>query len=73
MKKTFGEKLAESVREVGVWMAENAADIAGTTPNRTRLRIVIEYEWDEMAPTIEIERGHVCEKACLALTGADDA
>lgn len=71
--KSFKTLLSSSIREAGLWIAENAEDIAGTTDLRTHLRIIVDYQWDEMSlPAITIERGHYCEKATKALIGADD-
>lgn len=68
----FKTLLSSSIREAGLWIAENADDIAGTTDLRRYLRITVDYQWDELAPQITIERGHHCEKASKALIGADD-
>lgn len=72
MTKPFRENLANSIREVGRWVTENADDIAGTTELRTYLRIVISYDWGEQIPGIAIERGHVCKEAVKALKRAED-
>lgn len=70
--KPFKTLLSSSIREAGLWIAENADDIAGTTDLRRYLRITVDYQWDEPAPQITIERGYHCEKASKALIGADD-
>lgn len=70
--KPFKTLLSSSIREAGLWIAENAEDLAGNTDLRTYLRITVDYQWDEPAPQITIERGHHCEKASKALIGADD-
>ena len=70
--KPFKTLRSSSIREAGLWIAENADDIAGTTDLRRYLRITVDYQWDEPAPQITIERGHHCEKATKALIGADD-
>lgn len=71
--KTFETLLQSSIREAGLWIVENAEDLAGKTDLRTYLRIIVDYQWDGTAPTITIERGHLCEKAAKVLIGADDA
>lgn len=70
--KPFETLISSSIREAGLWIAENAEDLVGKTDLRTYLRITVDYQWDEMAPTITIERGRHCEKATKALIGADD-
>ena len=68
----FKTLLSSSIREAGLWIAENAEDIAGTTDLRTHLRIIVDYQWDGASPEITIERSHACLEAQRALIGADD-
>lgn len=70
--KPFKTLLSSSIREAGLWIAENAEDIAGTTDLRTHLRIIVDYQWDGVRPEITIERSHACLEAQRALIGADD-
>ena len=71
-KVPFKTLLSSSIREAGLWIAENAEDIAGTTDLRTNLRIIVDYQWDGVRPEITIERSHACIEAQRALIGADD-
>lgn len=68
----FKTLLSSSIREAGLWIAENAEDIAGTTDLRTHLRIIVDYQRDGSRPEITIERSHACIEAQRALIGADD-
>lgn len=70
--KTFEQKLTESIKEVGLWLVDNAPEIASPIPARTGVQIRIDYNWEEISPEIQIENRYLCPPATEKLNQNND-
>ena len=68
---TFCEKLAQTVRDVGQELIDNASDIAGENPMLSSMTITIHFEpeFNMLAPTIDVNKVYLCKRAYERLKG----
>ncbi len=61
----FHKRLAQTIRDVGEELIEQAEDISGTNPMLSRITITIDFDPDfnMLSPTIEVNKEYFCKRA----------
>lgn len=61
----FHKRLAQTIRDVGEELIEQAEDISGTNPMLSRITITIDFDPDfnMLSPTIEVNKEYLCKRA----------
>jgi len=61
----FHKRLAQTIRDVGEELIEQAEDISGTNPMLSRITITIDFDPDfnMLSPTIEVNKAYLCKRA----------
>ncbi len=61
----FHKRLAQTIRDVGEELIEQAEDISGTNPMLSRITITIDFDPDfnMLNPTIEVNKEYLCKRA----------
>ena len=65
MMNDFHKRLAQTIRDVGEELIEQAEDISGTNPMLSRITITIDFDPDfnMLNPTIEVNKEYFCKRA----------
>lgn len=65
MMNDFHKRLAQTIRDVGEELIEQAEDISGTNPMLSRITITIDFDPDfnMLSPTIEVNKEYLCKRA----------
>lgn len=61
----FHKRLAQTIRDVGEELIEQAEDISGTNPMLSKITITIDFDPDfnMLSPTIEVNKEYLCKRA----------
>lgn len=61
----FHKRLAQTIRDVGEELIEQAEDISGTNPMLSSITITIDFdpEYNTLNPTIEVNKEYLCKRA----------
>lgn len=61
----FHKRLAQTIRDVGEELIEQAEDISGTNPMLSSITITIDFdpEYNMLNPTIEVNKEYLCKRA----------
>lgn len=61
----FHKRLAQTIRDVGEELIEQAEDISGTNPMLSTLTITVVFDPDfnMLSPTIEVNKAYLCKRA----------
>ena len=61
----FHKRLAQTIRDVGAELIEQAEDISGTNPMLFSITITIDFdpEYNMLNPTIEVNKEYLCKRA----------
>lgn len=61
----FHKRLAQTIRDVGEELIEQAEDISGTNPMLSTLTITVVFDPDfnMLNPTIEVNKEYLCKRA----------
>lgn len=61
----FHKRLAQTIRDVGEELIEQAEDISGANPMLSRITITIDFDPDfnMLNPTIEVNKEYLCKRA----------
>lgn len=61
----FHKRLAQTIRDVGKELIEQAEDISGTNPMLSSITITIDFdpEYNMLNPTIEVNKEYLCKRA----------